>query len=358
MENSPGFLGYSRMGGERTAGRVDAREGFEFAGGGRELKGEPQGDQVWKQLLSGGNQWIDLSAFQNHEMEEGGGGARDVANLREAVEKYMTAMRDLAERFLGLVEEALELGPGVLKAFTAGAQDRMKLVHYSSREEQHQGKGSVEGSDPRLPPSGDVEVSSSPEQQQQLKTPEGSQDTTRRYVQGVGPHKDSSGWMTFLLQTQPDSTPDTNGRGLQALTKSGLWIDIPPIPNTFVVNMGQAFEAVTNGLCQATTHRVLLPPGSFTRYSVPFFQGVRLDLTKRDVKSLWGGFEERAERWEDEGVVMGRESVEARGVDSPFLRGDFETWGEAQLRIKMRSHREVGRRWHGDLFERFVWGDG
>ncbi|KAK2682254.1 Epoxide hydrolase-like [Fusarium oxysporum f. sp. vasinfectum] len=39
--------------------------------------------------------------------------------------------------------------------------------------------------------------------------------------------------------------PQVNG--LQVLNKSGSWIDVPAIPDTFVVNIGQAFEVVTNG---------------------------------------------------------------------------------------------------------------
>jgi isopenicillin N synthase-like dioxygenase len=70
--------------------------------------------------------------------------------------------------------------------------------------------------------------------------------------QGVGPHKDSIGFFTFLSQD--------NVGGLQVLNKSGEWIDAPPIEGSLVVNIAQGFEAVTGGVCPATTHRVVVSP--------------------------------------------------------------------------------------------------
>ena len=68
--------------------------------------------------------------------------------------------------------------------------------------------------------------------------------------QGVGPHKDSTGLFTFLSQ-------DPVG-GLEVLNKSGHWISAPYVEGTFVVNVQQGFEAITGGLCPATTHRVIV----------------------------------------------------------------------------------------------------
>lgn len=75
-------------------------------------------------------------------------------------------------------------------------------------------------------------------------------------AQGVGPHKDSTGLFTFLSQ-------DDTG-GLQVLNKRGDWINALPIEGSLVVNIQQGFEAITGGLCAATTHRaiVLSTPGN------------------------------------------------------------------------------------------------
>lgn len=67
--------------------------------------------------------------------------------------------------------------------------------------------------------------------------------------QGVGAHKDSSGWLTFLYQVGTDE-------GLEVLDSDGNWIAASPIQDTFVVNFGNAFEAATEGAVKATVHRV------------------------------------------------------------------------------------------------------
>ena len=78
-----------------------------------------------------------------------------------------------------------------------------------------------------------------------------SPDGASHAEQGVGAHKDSSGWLTFLYQVG-------NEKGLEVLDASGNWIAAPPVEGTFVVNFGNAFEAATEGAVKATVHRVLV----------------------------------------------------------------------------------------------------
>ena len=281
--NSPHFLGWSKFGSETTASRRDEREQFEFATELPDVFEESGGLKSLCTQLHGPNQW-----------------PRSPPRTRDIVEAYIAAVTELSERFLCLVAECLGLPSHAFLSFLS-PQHRLKLVHYRSM-------------------------------------PDSSS-------QGVGPHKDSSGWLTFLLQPS-----DPRIRGLQALSKEGKWIDVPPVPGTFVVNVGQAFEVVTNGVCKATTHRVLLPPGDYDRYSVPFFQGVRLDLTKDQCKQLWQYFDEK--KWQTE------ESAEGRQIDSAFLNGRYQTWGESQLRTKVRSHRDVGMRWYSEVFDVYTTDDG
>lgn len=59
-------------------------------------------------------------------------------------------------------------------------------------------------------------------------------------------------------------------KGLQVQTKHGVWIDVDPIPGTFIVNIGDILERITGGLYKSTPHRARSTQGR-SRYSVPYF---------------------------------------------------------------------------------------
>jgi isopenicillin N synthase-like dioxygenase len=79
-------------------------------------------------------------------------------------------------------------------------------------------------------------------------------------IYACGAHSDY-GIVTLLLT---DENP-----GLQILYRDE-WINVPPKPNAFVVNLGDMLERWTNGLMKSTKHRVLTS-GDAERYSIPFF---------------------------------------------------------------------------------------
>lgn len=79
-----------------------------------------------------------------------------------------------------------------------------------------------------------------------------------------GPHSDFGG-LTILYQQ------DDLG-GLQ-VSQNGTWRDVPAIPGTFVVNIGDLMALWTGGRWVSTLHRVVPPErGNLTsRISIPFF---------------------------------------------------------------------------------------
>ena len=78
---------------------------------------------------------------------------------------------------------------------------------------------------------------------------------------GVREHTDY-GFLTLLRQ-------DDSG-GLQVRSREGGWIEAPPIPGTFVVNIGDMLEVWSHGIYKATPHRVR-NQGKGDRISLPFF---------------------------------------------------------------------------------------
>lgn len=78
---------------------------------------------------------------------------------------------------------------------------------------------------------------------------------------GVAPHTDF-GVLTLLLQ-------DHSG-GLQVRSKSGEWIEAPPIEGTLVCNIGDLLARWTNNRFTSTVHRVV-NRSKTARYSIPVF---------------------------------------------------------------------------------------
>ncbi|OAQ66886.1 naringenin 3-dioxygenase [Pochonia chlamydosporia 170] len=225
--------------------------------------------------------------------------------FRDTYTDYMNRMGAISIYFTSLIAEAIKLPSDAFnKYFDEDQQHKLKIVKYPDMEELgRQGQG-----------------------------------------QGVGPHKDSM-LTSYLLQA-------TSHRGLQVQNVQGEWIDCPPIDGTLVVAIGQGMEALTQGVCVSTTHRVLSPAaGSGARFSIPFFQGVKLDAEFDDLETVGVGKVPEEVR-EQRRRVVERTGGRVDDVEFTFRTGAVaKTLGEATLRNRVKSHPDVGERWYPDILK-------
>ena len=106
---------------------------------------------------------------------------------------------------------------------------------------------------------------------------------------GVGEHTDY-GLLTILRQ-------DDN-RGLQVKTRS-RWIDAPPIPGSFICNIGDMLDRLTRGIFRSTPHRVLSSAGR-DRLSFAFFFDPNFSAEVRPIEELASHEieDDRHQRWD------------------------------------------------------------
>lgn len=140
--------------------------------------------------------------------------------LKPAMEAYFAALEELAGHLQRGFARTLDVDLARLHRLFEQSQTRLKLNHYPP---QH--------------------------------------DPQRLDEIGVLPHSDTGGF-TILWQ-------DDNG-GLEIENKNGEWVGVPPIADTFVINLGNVMQMWSFGRFSSTPHRVINRSGC-DRYSIPFF---------------------------------------------------------------------------------------
>jgi isopenicillin N synthase-like dioxygenase len=143
----------------------------------------------------------------------------DVDGFAESVTAYYQAVLDLGHQLLWAFAVALGEDPDTFTQHATKTPSQLRLVHY-----------------PYNPDAEDV--------------------------LGIGAHTDYE-CFTLLKPTAP---------GLEVLNGAGEWVDVPPVPDAFVVNIGDLLELWTNGTYVATSHRVRKVKEE--RYSFPLFFNV------------------------------------------------------------------------------------
>nr|AFK39688.1 unknown [Lotus japonicus] len=95
-------------------------------------------------------------------------------------------------------------------------------------------------------------------------------------VMGLNPHSDNS-ILTLLLQVNEIV-------GLE-VRKGGRWVPIKPLPNAFIINVGDALEIMTNGIYRSIEHRATANSVK-ERISIATFQSPRLNAFIGPASSL------------------------------------------------------------------------
>jgi isopenicillin N synthase-like dioxygenase len=152
----------------------------------------------------------------------------DLPGFRDTLTRYASAMTQLGERLTRIALQAAGVTDfSIMRAFQTPTT-WLRLLHY--------------------PP----QPATSPDD-----------------LYGSAPHTDF-GCLTLLAQ-------DDVG-GLQVRTPAGLWVDVPRLPGSFVVNVGDMLHRLSNGRLLSTPHRVINRSGR-GRYSCPFFYDPHVSAT-------------------------------------------------------------------------------
>jgi isopenicillin N synthase-like dioxygenase len=136
-------------------------------------------------------------------------------------------------------------------------------------------------------------------------------------ARGVGEHTDY-GLLTLLYQDEVG--------GLQ-VKHGSRWIEVPFVPGSFVVNVGDMLERLTSGRYTSAVHRVINTSGR-SRISMPFFFDPRFEAELRPIAGV--------------GPVAVRREIIDRwdGIDLRDVRG---TYGDYLVGKVSKVFPELGR---------------
>ncbi|KAG6640215.1 jasmonate-induced oxygenase 2-like [Carya illinoinensis] len=93
---------------------------------------------------------------------------------------------------------------------------------------------------------------------------------------GLSPHSDPGGF-TLLL-------PDEDVSGLQVL-KCNEWVTVKPVPNAFIVNIGDQIQVLSNAIYKSVEHRVIVNAVK-DRVSLALFYNPKSDLLIQPAEQL------------------------------------------------------------------------
>lgn len=156
------------------------------------------------------------------------------SSFRDTMVSYSTKVKNIVMKLLGQMERALNLTrPEELRSLFGGGLQAMRMNYY--------------------PPCPRPDL-----------------------VMGLTPHSDAGG-LTILLQLN-------DMEGLQ-IKKDGTWVPVKPLPNAFVVNIGDSLEIATNGIYKSIEHRAVVNSEK-ERLSIATFHSPNMDGMLRPSPNL------------------------------------------------------------------------
>lgn len=200
--------------------------------------------------------------------------------FKEAVQAYYAAIFALGRRLFGGFALALGLEEDYFDSMVTRPPSKLRLIHYPF-------------------------------------------DGTAQDAPGIGAHTDYE-CFTILLADKP---------GLEVMNNLGQWIDAPPVPGAFVVNIGDMLEVMTAGAFVATAHRVRSV--SEERYSFPLFYACDFHT---QIKPL-PGFAKTGQEYEQ--IAIGEHMYGQALQTYQYLRKRVEN-GEITLPEKARKPSSFG----------------
>ncbi|KAI3839891.1 hypothetical protein MKX03_025156 [Papaver bracteatum] len=156
--------------------------------------------------------------------------------LRETMESYTSEMKRLSMVLFEKMEKALQVQAGEIKEISEAFKDVTQVIRMNY-----------------YPPCPQPELAI-----------------------GLTPHSDFGG-LTILLQIN-------EVEGLQ-IKKEGRWISVKPLPNAFVVNVGDVLEIMTNGIYRSVDHRAVVN-STKERLSIATFHDPNLESEVGPISSL------------------------------------------------------------------------
>lgn len=190
-------------------------------------------------------------------------------DLQPRMMAYYDKVDRLGYEMLKLFELALDMPEGTLKQYFKKDMNSLRILHYP----------------PQRPDEDGVHL-------------------------GARAHTDTNAF-TILAQ-------DDNG-GLEIRNRENEWVAVPPVEDTYVVNVGEVLKVWTDGILSSTLHRVINRSGR-ERYSIPFFMYPSYDALIQPLMKN-----------PDPSNVAPENLHTSMPRDKPFLYGEFKSQSTARI---------------------------